>query len=169
MDIHEWFEQIIDSGNLCEEYTTKYQESQSKKQLVDLALGGRGITYLCEMRDKGYGAPYEMLERQFAPYINGKYVFTSDGDNPYTSVIYVGYEGDIEARTTAITLLGCKAKVNIHDYTCVHLFVDGGSEIEVSCPPTSKCYIDYWKGAKFVYDDTNKANIMFRNKSIKKH
>ena len=165
MDIHEWFEQIIGSGNLCEEYTSKYHNSRSKKQLVDLALGGRGITYLCEMKDKGYGAPYEMLTKQFAPYINGKYVFTSDGKNPYTSVIYVGYDGDIEVRTTAITLLGSSANVNIHDYTCVHLFVDGGSKIKISCPATSKCYVDYWNGATFEYDDS-KNNILFKNKSV---
>lgn len=164
MNIHEWFEKIIDSGNLCEEYTSKYHLATSKKQLVDLALAGRGITYLCEMQDKGYGAPYEMLERQFAPYINGKYVYTSDGDNPYTSVIYVAYNGVIEMRTTAIILLGCEATVNIHDYTCVHLFVDGGSKIKISCPPTSKCYVDYWNGAEFEYDD-KLNNIMFKNKS----
>lgn len=165
MDIHEWFEEIIDSGNLCEEYTSKYHNSRSKKQLVDLALGGRGITYLCEMRDKGYGAPYEMLTRQFAPYINGKYVFTSAGEHPYTSVIYVSYEGDIEAHTTAITLLGCNVAINIHDYTCVHLFVDGGSHVTINCPLTSRCYVDYWNGATFEYDDT-KANVMFKNKSV---
>lgn len=164
MDIREWFDNIIDSGNLCEEYTTKYHESSSKKQLVDLALGGRGITYLCEMKDKGYGAPYEMLTRQFAPYINGKYVFTSEGEHPYTSVIYVSYNGEIEVRTTALTLLGCEATIHIHDYTCVHLFVDGGSKIKIICPRTSKCYVDYWNGATFEYDDS-KNNILFKNKS----
>lgn len=165
MDIHEWFEKIIDSGNLCEEYTSKYQDATSKKQLVDLALGGRGITYLCEMKDKGYGAPYDMLVRQFGSYINGRYVFTSDGKHPYTSVIYVSYEGDIEMRTTALTLLGCDVTVNIHDYTCVHLFVDGGSKVKINCAPTSKCYVDYWDGATFEYDDS-KGNIYFKNKSI---
>lgn len=165
MDIHEWFEEIIDSGNLCEEYTSKYHNSRSKKQLVDLALGGRGITYLCEMQDKGYGAPYDMLVNQFAPYINGKYVYTSDDESPYTSVIYVKYNEVIEARTTAITLLGCECEINIHDYTVIHLFVDGGCKLKINCPTTSRCYVDYWNGATFEYDDT-KANIMFKNKSV---
>lgn len=165
MDYREWFDNIITQGQLCAEYTDKYHNAQSKKQLVDLALGGRGITYLCEMREKGYGAPYDMLIKQFGPYLNSKYIFTSGGEHPYTSCIYVSHNRDIDVNTTAVVLLGCKATVRIHDYTCVHLFVDGGCELKIECARTSKCYVDYWGDAKFTYDESKK-NILFKNKSV---
>lgn len=163
MDIRDWFSKIINEGQLCQEYTDKYEESKSKKQLVDLALGGRGITYLCEMKAKGYGAPYDVLQTQFAPFINGKYVYGGTEETPYTSCIYVKYDDGIQVSTTAVVLLACKSKIVVPQYRSVHLFVDADCDISIECPKGSVCYVDYWGDATINYSN-DEGKVLVKRK-----
>lgn len=145
MEIRKWIEESIAKGLVCDEYTTKYTDAKSKKQLVDLVLRGGGVGYLCQAQANGFLPDYSVLEKEFAPFINGKYISYGDVSNDdYSSSIYVCFEGQLNADTTAVTLLGCKCDVHINSFDCVHLFIDGNTKVNVYCPATSQCYVEVW-------------------------
>ena len=104
------FRENADERGICGEYSEKWADCVSKKQLMDLALDVNGTIYLCNAIANGWGLSPEFIEDKFAPFINGKY----DNDkNGYTAQLYCGYNGEITKQTTLLTLINCDARVCI--------------------------------------------------------
>lgn len=164
MRYSEWIKSVIESGNLCGAYQDKTMNAKSKLDLVRICLDANGASYLCEMQAKGIPLPYETICKEFKSYINGRYVaeFKNERDNGYDSCIYCCYSDSdsIEINTTLTTILGCKLKAHIREYDFVHLYIDKGCEIELHCPKTARCMIDYWDGAKIdVYNPQESGKV----------
>lgn len=152
MDFNEWLCKLRGNNLLCASYSEKVDVAKSKKQLMDIVLDANGSTYLCEMDSKGFPLPYEVILKSFSSYINGRYIaeYKNDKDNGYTSTIYCCYsESDrIDINTTLTTLLGCVSSVYINEWDFCRIYADKNCDLKIYCPPTSRCIIEYWKGAK---------------------
>lgn len=159
MDFKTWINTVIKTGNLCEDYKVKVDDANSKKQLLDIVLDANGVSYLCEMETKGYPLPYETIHRQFGSYINGRYKaeYKNEKGNGYTSSIYCCYaEEEMLVDTTLTTMLGCNTDVYIRENDFVRIYADKNCELHISCPPSSRCIVDYWDGAHVV---VHKGNV----------
>lgn len=151
MDFNTWINKVIESGNLCVEYKAKVDDAKSKLQLMHLCLDSNGSTYLCEMQEKGYPLPYEVINKEFRSYINGRYnaEFKNDKGNGYTSSIYCCYaEDELLIDTTLTTMLGCNTDVYIRPNDFVKIYADKNCELHISCPDSSRCIVEYWNGAQ---------------------
>lgn len=153
MRFKEWINEIIKSGLLCSSYTDKVEEAKSKTRLLDIVLDANGSSWLPEMDSKGMPLPYETILREFKPYINGKYVgryYKHGGKIVYTSSIYCCFSdsSNINIETTLTTILGCKSNIMVKENDFVKLYVDKNCEITINCPLSSRCIVEYWKGAK---------------------
>lgn len=151
MDFNTWINKVIESGNLCVEYKEKVDDAKSKLQLMNLCLDSNGSSYLCEMQEKGYPLPYEVINKEFRSYINGRYnaEFKNDKENGYTSSIYCCYaEDELLIDTTLTTMLGCNTDVYIRQNDFVKIYADKNCELHISCPDSSRCIVEYWDGAR---------------------
>ena len=141
-----WLYCIRESGNLCNEYCDKVDNSLSNKQLVDICLDANGVSFLPQMEAKGTPLPYEVITRRFGSFINGRYTAqheTSKGKY-YTSSIYCCFQGNINAETTLLTLLGCDCSVLVKDNHIIQIYCDKNTELDICCPTTSKAIVHYW-------------------------
>ena len=114
-------------NGICDEYAILWDNSGSKKHLVDLAFSMKGIDYICDAIAKGWGISPQYICNKFGAYINGKYLY----DNKYTSTLYCMYNGDIECDTTALTLIDCKVVVTIPEYHICEIYATGNTEIRL--------------------------------------
>lgn len=162
MTFRDWINKVMSAGLLCGDYTDRVNSAFSKKQLADIGLDANGISYVCRMAQKGYPLPYETLLKEFKSFINGKYVCESKPDDrgyTYKTEMYVCYDGFIDVRTTAIALLGCKARLNLKEFAVTDVHVDENCEIEIECPLSSRCRV-------YLYGDA-KVNILNNSEKVK--
>ena len=151
MTFNDWIKNIIDTGNLCGQYTAKVHDAISKKSIMDIVLDSNGLSFLLEMQEKGLGLPYEVIADEFQSYINGRYVgvFRNENGHGYTSKLYCCYAESLEilADTTAVVLLGCANKVVIPENSFVKIYADKNCDIEVFCPKSSRVIVEHSTGA----------------------
>lgn len=144
MKFTDWIDNIIESGNLCDEYIEKVRKAISKKQIMDIVLDANGQTFLCEMQNKNIGLPYETIINEFGNYINGRYIATID--NKYTSTLYCcyGMGNEVTIESTITIFLGCS---NLHikipsNQRCELTFDRNCNNIVIDCPKTSIVYLN---------------------------
>lgn len=80
----EQFRKNATEHGICE-MSADWDKCKSKKQLIDLALSIRGIEYIAKAISEGWGIDADTICREFATFINGKYVRDKDG---YTSALW---------------------------------------------------------------------------------
>lgn len=102
----EQFRKNAAEHGICE-MSADWDKCKSKKQLIDLALSIRGIEYLAKAISEGWGIDADTICREFAPFINGKYVRDKDG---YTSALWCSFKeespAEIYAEQTALLVIG---------------------------------------------------------------
>lgn len=115
-------------NDLCSEYSQKWDECKSYKQVIDMALDVKGVDYLCDTISKGWGITYDVILDKFGNFINGKYISHQDG---YTSKMYCDYEGDVETNTTLICLISSNIVLSLLPNSLCEVYVTGKCNIEV--------------------------------------
>lgn len=154
MEFNEWLNTCIKTGNLCNEYKDKALSARSKMDLIRLCFDANGIYYLQEMQSKGLGLPYEVICSKFKSYIDGRYIaeYLNKKGNSYTSSLYCCFSDSdyIDIQTTITSILGCKSSIRVRENDFVRIYVDKNCELEINCPQSSRCIVEYWKGAKIV-------------------
>lgn len=152
MEFKDWISEVRGNGLLCASYSEKVDNAKSKKQLLDVVLDSNGVSFLCEMDSHGLALPYETILKSFSSYVNGRYVseHKNDKGNGYNSCIFCCYSDSdtIEINTTLTTLLGCSTDIYIKDNDFCKIYADKNCNLRIHCPITSRCIVEYWKGAK---------------------
>lgn len=122
---------------LCKQYRNKWDNAQSKKDLVDIALDANGIEYMAEMLNEGWGLTPEHIHKEFADYINGRYEKKHNG---YKTAMYVMYNGELTTSCTAYLLASCNIKVVIPKNCVCRLFICAGSNVMIDCEGDCEVY-----------------------------
>lgn len=112
------------SLGLCEIYKKKWDECESKKELIDMALDANGIEYLADFFSFGWGLSPEYILKEFHDYINGAYQRSSNG---YTGELFVLNKKTISVRSTLNLLVECDCTVIVPASVVCKIYVCGGS------------------------------------------
>lgn len=144
----EQFRKNAAEHGICE-MSADWDKCKSKKQLIDLALSIRGIEYIAKAINEGWGIDAETICREFAPFINGKYVRDKDG---YTSALYCSSKeespAEIYAEQTALLVIGFIGNIYIPKNRICEIHLVG-----------SRCYIKGdGRGNVYTYGDTEIYN-----------
>lgn len=156
---------IISNGLLCDRYISKVRRAKSKKQLFEICCDANGISFLMEMRDKGFPLDYDTIVGEFGNYINGAYKPSYEGRNGYcyTSSIYCNLyrKEDVSIDCTVTAFLNCKLNVVIPDCAMAKLYVDHNSELDIICmDDTFNVYVEvYGDGIVNVVNGVDKVKI----------
>lgn len=156
----EWLNNEIVQGTVCNTYTDKAKSCKSKKQLFDLACDINSSKFLCESKT----LDLDIIEKEFAKFINGKCKNTlaNNSDGIYTSAIYCKHEGRVYVDTTLTTFLGCKGEVELENYGCAFVLIDGKSDMVIYCPPKSMVRIEVYNGGKVKALGEGKIKITYK-------
>lgn len=114
--------------NLCSEYSEIWDRCKSDKQIMDMALGSKGLDYICDTIAKGWGISPDIICSRFARFINGGYVASLNG---YNSKLYCHYNGEIEADTTIMGIIESDVTINVSSFKICDVYVTGKCHINV--------------------------------------
>lgn len=95
----EFIEKIKRLG-VCDEYADKVERIGSKKSMLDVALSGGALPWICDAICKGHIKPEE-IRKDFANFNEGRYVRDMDG---YTSTLWC-YPDNVEIKIDSTTAL----------------------------------------------------------------
>lgn len=166
MTFKEWLSFVLDKGLICERYLPMVGAARSRKQFMDVVLDANGMAFLCDMRLQGYELPYETIESEFRAYLNGRYIHSkASASGNYTATMYCGVyvPSEITINTTLTGLFGCHCIVNVPNNVSCQIYVDSNSDIELHIPPTSKCYMEVWRGGSCVHTGGGDVYIKHKN------
>lgn len=124
------FKQRSKENNLCEEYSLKWDGCRTDKELIDMALGVKGVHFMAGLSNTEEGLDTDAIKSRFTEYINGRYKSRQKG---YNSSMYVGVDGGIiEADTTLLLAIGCNCTVKVPPFFCAQVYLDRGCrEVEM--------------------------------------
>ena len=121
--------EIMANGLLCAEYAERVRNAKSKKRLFDIVCDANGVSWLPEMRAKGFPLEYQTIHEEFGRYVNGKckpeYESPITGGS-YSSALYCQYNEvkDIVVDTTLACFLSCGLGLAVLSIYCLKLEVD---------------------------------------------
>lgn len=165
MKVLDYISNIEASGLLCEEYAERVRNAKSKKRLFDLVCDANGVSWLPEMRAKGFPLEYQTIHEEFGRYINGKckpeYESPVTGGS-YSSALYCQHNDvkDIVVDTTLACFLSCINEVWIQPFNVARIVVDEECFLKLHCPENAKCVVEiYGKGEVAVVEGADRVRI----------
>lgn len=167
MTFKEWLNIVLDKGLICERYLPAVGAAHSRKQFMDVVLDVNGMTFLCEMRERGYGLPYDVICNEFKAYLNGRYIHTKSAlIRGYTASMYCRIEApsEITINTTLTGIFGCSCSIHVPASTYCQLIVDGSSVVNITVGSGGKCYVDLWRGGEVTFDAAD--SVVIKHKAI---
>lgn len=112
----------------CKEYSLKVMHAKSKLDVFKAGLEIQSIEFLCKAIDEGWGLTSDEIKADFSPYINGNCVY----DEKYTSELYCGFKGRINAKSTVYCLIDCDCDLNLEEeWRMCKLYVVGNSHVNI--------------------------------------
>ena len=165
MTFKKWLNIVLDRGLICERYLPAVDSAQSRKQFMDVVLDANGMAFLCDMREKGYGLPYDVICGEFRAYLNGRYIRTkTKPSGSYTASMYCRIEdpSEITVNTTLTGIFGCSCWIHVPKNMYCQLYVDGASVVNISVDDGAKCYVDLWDGGIVVSEDMDSIVVKHR-------
>lgn len=164
MKTTEWIENIIKNGALCGNYTDKVNDAKSKLQLFRLCCDANGANFLMEMQEKGLPLPYETITKEFASYINGRYIaeYKNEKGNGYTSKLYCCFDGNpIEVDTTLCSVLGYSGSIIVKKNNFAKIYLDKNCNVTIALEDGAKAIVEYWKGSTIAHNlgDANNKRL----------
>lgn len=143
---------------LCQEYTDKVDHALSKKAYMSIALDANGVSWVSESIAKKWGLTPNYISENFAPFLNGRYVFHGDG---YTSAMYC-LTDKIDVHTTVASIIACNGEVH-SDRTCeLHItnsnvIISGSGRCVVHLYNSKIQNLDSFKGT--IVEDNNYGKV----------
>lgn len=167
MTFKDWLTLVKDKGLICERYLPMVDAARSRKQFMDVVLDVNGLAFLCDMREKGYGLPYDVMCDEFKAYLNGRYIHKKNVlARGYTASMYCRVEtpSEITINTTLTGIFGCSCSIHVPANIYCQLIVDGSSVVNITVGNCGRCYVDLWRGGEVTFDDTD--SVVVKHKSI---
>lgn len=119
------FKKEAKKRGICE-LLDDWDNANSKKQLMDIALSIRGIEYLSRAIAEKWGPAADYIFSEFEPFNNGKYIRNTDG---YTSAMYCRTtDPEIGIETTVALIIGYNGTIRVNR-PCELYIVDSDCEI----------------------------------------
>ena len=116
-------------NNLCQEYTDIWDSCKNNKQVFDMAVGAKGVDYLCDTIAKGWGISPSVISERFRPFINGRYISKQNG---YTSSMYCEYKGEFTASTEVLAIIKSDVVISIPKNMICEIYTVGVCKIKLT-------------------------------------
>lgn len=136
--VSEFLERSKANTPACKEYSLKIMHAKSIAEIFATSLEIQSIEFLCKAISEGWGITSDEICRDFAPYLNGKYVY----EDKYTSEMYCRFKGEIKAKSTVYCFIDCDVVLSLEEeWRMCKIFVAGDSRVKITGKGTA--FIDF--------------------------
>lgn len=142
--------------NLCKDYTSRWSDDKSKRQLFELACDVNAIEYMAKSHSEGWGLSTDYIYEKFLSYINGKYIcqYWNEKGHGYSSALLCKYPDRYYNMTqTLLCVLDSDLEIGIRPYHFCKIYISGNSHIHISLGEESKCIIYVYGGEPMLTGD----------------
>lgn len=148
--------------NLCPEFTKIWDMCNTRKDVIDMCLGSKGIDYTCNAISQNWGISPSEICKTFWEFINGRYV-SINNNGAYTSEMYCEYKGASVVRTTAIAVINSSIELTIPEYIGIFkIYIVG--ECTIKLKGTANCVIVAYGDLSNINVDEGKAKVKYIHK-----
>ena len=145
MDVKAFIRYLLENDRVCALYLDRIKAAGSKSAIAEMVCDCNGGVFVCSEIAAGAELDYESAAQYFAAHFNGKRVFEYENEyGRYTSETYCAYSGEIVAKTTVITLLGCDVTIVVPDGAICNINCDSHSHCKIVCKGNSRAICTYW-------------------------
>jgi hypothetical protein len=135
----------------------------NKTEMFRVLCDVNGGAWLFDLHANGVPLPIEQFLKEYAAYLDGRYEVRYPSG--YSSKFYCKYadrDSEIEADTTLVYMLECKARVYVPMNHYPTLVLSHGSYAEISMGAGSRLNIELYGDAKYtlVEGDKTKVRVM---------
>lgn len=120
------FKKNAKERELCENYTSEWNNSKSKKDLVKIATDSNGAPYMCESITAGWGLSADYINNNFNDYCDGSKI----EQRGYTSSMLCKFNDIYKNTSTILLVINCNCNIEIDTRIC-EIFVCDGSNITI--------------------------------------
>lgn len=159
MRITDYLHRVRNRSLMCDNYAQKVFAAQTKTSLLEIGLDVNGVDFLASMSTFDEQPDYALIEKEFGPYSNGRYVRRGK----YTSSFYLFRKDGVHIDTNITLFMQCDCEVAVRDYDCVTLFVDSGSSIRLSMGEHSTVKVFRYGDAEIIFDSKYEKNVTLKN------
>lgn len=160
MTVDGWVKAMSRRGDVCTAYMRKISAVSNKTEMFRVLCDVNGGAWLFGLHADGVPLPMEQFLKEYAAYVNGgKTVEYPDG---YTSKFYCKYadkDSEIEADTTLVYMLECKARVYVPMNRYTTLILSHGTDATVKMGVGSRMNIELYGDAKYTLVDCDKSKV----------
>lgn len=160
MTVGEWVEAMSRRGGVCTPYMRKIAAASNKTEMFRVLCDVNGGAWLFDLHANGVPLPMEQFLKEYAAYVNGgKTVEYPDG---YTSKFYCRHDDkdfEVEADTTLVYMLECKARVYVPMNHYPTLILSHGTNVTVSMGHATRLNIELYGDAKYTIVEGDKSKV----------
>lgn len=160
MTVEEWVKLIQRQGGVCQPYMRKIAAVSNKTEMFRVLCDVNGGAWLFDLHANGVPLPIEQFLKEYAAYLDGRYVVQYPSG--YTSKFYCRYtdkDFEIEADTTLVYMLECKARVYVPMNKYPTLILSHGTDATVSLGHGSRLNIELYGDAKYTLVEGEKTKV----------
>lgn len=146
---------------VCAEFAERLDGCVSNRELFDLAGDIQAAYFLVQSVSEGWGPDASYIRDRFSHYLNGRYVSShvTRGGNGYTSAVYCGYEGEVEAEQDVYVLIGCGMRLRVRPGTVCRVFADAATRLSVTAGQGSVVTVTSWNEGNVVSDGKGRTRV----------
>lgn len=150
------------SGNgVCRKYRGLLSSASSKSAIAEIISDSNGVEFLTQRISTDISMDYAEVASTLKAHTNGRRVFEHDG---YTSEIYCGYKGNVEARSTLLAVWGSRLDIHVPAHHMVEIDCDSHSSCTITADEGARVVCVYW-GEKPVVTAESTGSVKFINKA----
>lgn len=160
MTVGEWVKMMSRQGGVCQSYMRKIAAAGNKTEMFRVLCDVNGGAWLFDLHAQGVPLPIEQFLKEYAAYLDGRYVVLYP--SKYTSKFYCRYgdkDSEVEADTTLVYMLECKARVYVPMNKYPTLILSHGTNATVSLGHGSSLNIELYGDAKYTLADGDKSKV----------
>lgn len=114
---------------VCDEYIKRWDECQSKEDLISIALEEKSIDFILDGITFNWGITSKFIKEMFPEFINGFYLY--DSNNGYSSELFCRHKGEVIAKSKVIVVIDSSLLIIIPMGMDVTIYAAGRSYLRI--------------------------------------
>lgn len=145
--INDWIEMAKKGGFICREGIQRLAYAKDREDVFRILCDSFSSDFLPDLMKRGVPVPLDVFREEYADFLDGKRVMAYPSG--YTSKMYAGYEGDVTADTTIVSLIRCpKVSIAVPRNAYPRVVLSPGTEAWIAVPESSSLILDEWEGSE---------------------
>lgn len=164
IDLKQFKDNAIAKG-LCDNYTARWANGKSKRQLFELACDVNSIKYMAKSLSEGWGLSPVFISDKFKAYINGKYIceYKNEKRGCYTSEMLCNYyKESFYVDTTLLCILESETALDIKPNHICEIYVAGNTYLDIKVGENSKVYLFVYGGEPLLTGEIDKDTVIIK-------